>query len=375
MWFEQLAALYSSSDIPLFHAHRYTDIVIYLNGSGMFAHAYSERLQTLIPVSEESASRTSAVAPHPLSDKLLYLSDEYSKIHHSEYLSVISRWADSECSTPHLRAVRDYISRGTLAADISALPHDRDTSVRFVVDGTPLWQDSELISAHITNTESTAKNIGLCRLTGISAPLCSSHQKHIISSSNSAKLISSEHRSRLIHHSRFTSPQDIFPISSRISFKAHTVLRRIISERGFSAGDRTFAAWDCTGGLPLPFSSKNPQPQGSVTVIGMTAATQGRLSITFVRYLSAELYTSACDHWHRLHVTPMEIANAAFGHRGVNRLMCHDGVYGQTAERLLGCLLDGVSFPTDILRELLRKDPQLHQKLTETGVLHEQAGL
>ncbi len=179
----------------------------------------------------------------------------------------------------------------------------------------------------------------MCSVTGQIMQLGKTHQKRIISPSDSGKLISFEHRSRIIHQGRFSSPREISPIGSEVSFKAHAVLRRIIAQRGFTAGNRTFAAWDSLGALPLPFDKDEPNPNGCVTVIGLTSASQGRLSVSFYRYLSAQQYMDCC--------------------KACRGLALPNDAYGQSTERLLGCILDGRNLP----------------KKHKTGELYEQAGL
>ncbi len=376
-WFEQLASLYLPTDIPPHHMIYQTDIEIHLDINGKFRQVRRKRLPTLIPVTEASAYRTSAIEPHPLSDKLRYVISGYGKLNHDAYVKAITEWAESEWSTPRLRAVKDLVISEALPAHLAHITKDGDTAVRFVVDDVPLWEDAELIQAHIDRTETGMNNTGFCCVTGDIVPLCRSHQKHITDTSSSAKLISHEHRSRLIYQGRYSSPNEMFPIGADISFKAHTALRRMIAERGAHLGSKTFVAWDENGSVPLPFSDSELSPSGRVTVIVLTEATKGRLSVTFIRYLSAERYLYASERWRRLGLTPREIALAAFGHRGKNGLRCSYELIGSTAERLLGCILDNTPLPTDILNAVERRSPQTAQQLKNynAGELYAQTRL
>lgn len=57
---------------------------------------------TVIPVTEESASRSSGAAPHPLFDKIKYLAGDYelytgesNEEHHQKYMENLKKWSDS----------------------------------------------------------------------------------------------------------------------------------------------------------------------------------------------------------------------------------------------------------------------------------------
>lgn len=364
-WFEQLASLYGPKDIPLYHTMMYTDIELHLDICGKLLQIKQSRHHTQVPVTERSMYRTSAIEAHPLSDRLRYLASGLGKLHHDAYLKTLAQWADSEYSTPRLVAVRDYIFSDSLCKDVKDMPVDADTAIRFVVDGVPLWEDRELVENHILNTEARQTDHGLCCITGAELPLCSSHRKQVLSPSSSAKLISHEHRSRIIHQGRFASPTNVFPISSDASFKAHTVLSRLIEQHGMEIGNRVFVAWDDTDSVPLPFAGTLPDLQGSITVLGLTEATKGRISVTFIRILSAQRYQAAVQKWHNTGLSVYALANAAFGHPVGKRYVCSEQLYGNTAERLLGCILDDTPFPSDILYALSGRSPHVLKKLTE----------
>lgn len=364
-WFEQLSLLYGPKDIPLYHTMMYTDIELHLDICGKLLQIKQRRHHTRVPVTERSMYRTSAIEAHPLSDRLRYLASGLGKLHHDAYLKTLSQWADSEYSTPRLAAVRNYIFSDSLCRDVKDMQVDADTAIRFVVDGIPLWEDRKLIENHILNTEARQSNHGLCCITGTELPLCSSHRKHVLSPASSAKLISHEHRSRIIHQGRFESPADVFPISSDTSFKAHAVLSRLIAQCGMETGKRIFVAWDNIDSVPLPFAGQLPNPCGNITVLGLTEATKGRVSVTFIRILSAKRYQAAAQKWHNTGLSVYSIANAAFGHPVGKRYVCSEQLYGNTAERLLGCILDDTPLPSDMLYALSGRSPHVLKKLTE----------
>ena len=361
-WFEHLASLYSERDIPLYHTMMFTDLEICLDKNGRLIGITSQRLPTVIPVTESSMSRTSAVCPHPLSDRLRYVVQGISEPHHSAYASQLNEWADSEHSTERLRAVRNLVVSGSLYEKLSAFPPD--TMLRFTVDVTHLWEDHELFDAHICRMREQHNAYGFCCVTGEQAALAHFHPKHILPAADTAKLISAENKYQINSSCGFS-------IGTETSFKAHAVLRRIISESGVTAGCRTFAAWDASGNaVPLPFSdSGDICAEGNVTVIGLAAATKGRLSVTLLRRLPSEQYISHCHRWHEAGISARQIAEAAFGRPCKSGSACSEGVYGQTAERLLCCILDDTSLPSDIINAIKRRSPKAAERLHPTGDL------
>lgn len=67
--------------MPVAHSTQNAQIEIVLNGDGMFRNAEivpKDGAVTVIPVTEDSASRSSGIAPHPLCDKLEYIAADYA---------------------------------------------------------------------------------------------------------------------------------------------------------------------------------------------------------------------------------------------------------------------------------------------------------
>ena len=67
---------------PLYHSSAMADVEVTITGKGKFITATlieKENKFTVIPVTEESNSRTANVAPHPLCDTLLYLAEGYGE--------------------------------------------------------------------------------------------------------------------------------------------------------------------------------------------------------------------------------------------------------------------------------------------------------
>ncbi len=360
-WFEHLASLHSDIDTPIYHMTAYTDIEIKLDINGKLTGVSSERLRTVIPATESSMVRTYMVAPHCLSDRLKYLAAGISEPHHSAYLRQLNKWADSNYSTARLCAVRNYIESGTLLEDVPSQQADPATFVRFTVDGIHLWEDKELITAHIQHMQDKNSSTGLCCLTGEYTALADSHPKHILPAADTAKLISAESENLAQGTVRGG-----FSIGKEAACKAHAVLKRILSECGITIGIRTFAAWDDLGtAIKLPINGQvtDYHVAGNITVISLAAATKGRISVTFLRRMPYEIFRERLHKWDRLSLTMRTISDAAFGRRFGKKYISPEGVYSQTAERLLGCILDDTPIPSDIIRATQKRDPDMAEKL------------
>lgn len=292
-WFEQLYRLYDERDIPLFHERTYTDILVDITASGEFTSAVLRRERSVIPVTESSANRTVNIAPHPLCDTLHNLTEPKRN---AAYLSYLHEWAGSEFSDKRLVAVLKYMQCKTLADDLTAckIQPQSGSMISFSVDGAKLCGDKDMIYSHIGFTRSLPSEMGICCISGEYTALCRLHPKRITSPSSSAKLISKRERERLCFGGIFHSADEIFPIGREVSFKAHAVLKRLVSEGGLRLQQRTFIAFDERGAsLPLPMFVDIAEPFGYVTILGLCEATKGRLSVTFYKRLSGESYLSA----------------------------------------------------------------------------------
>lgn len=292
-WFEQLYRLYGERDIPLFHDWIYTDILVDITASGKFISAVMRRERSLIPVTETSANRTVNIAPHPLCDTIQNLTEPKRK---AAYLGYLREWAGSRSSDKRLAAVLKYAERGTLGSDLAAhgIQPQSGSMVSFSVDGASLCGDRRLIDSHIKYTRSLPQETGICCVSGELTALCRLHPKRITSPSSSAKLISKRERDRLNFGGIFHSADEVSPVGREVSFKAHAVLKRLVSEGAVQLREWLFIAFDERGNsLPLPMFGNTAAPVGSVTILGLCEATKGRLSVTLYKRLSAESYLLA----------------------------------------------------------------------------------
>ena len=89
---------------PISHIMARAHVEITLDQDGGFISAQAvdkEAPKIIIPVTEESAGRTSAPCAHPLCDQLGYVSP-YNEKKHTLYVDALSNWANSESTHPKL---------------------------------------------------------------------------------------------------------------------------------------------------------------------------------------------------------------------------------------------------------------------------------
>ena len=108
---------------PVSHMVQNAHIEITLSDSGAFQSARplaKGEAKTIIPVTEESASRAGKVIrPHPLCDQLGFLAS-FDEEKHAAYLAQLTAWAESDCSHSKVRAVLRYIQGDTILSDLAA---------------------------------------------------------------------------------------------------------------------------------------------------------------------------------------------------------------------------------------------------------------
>ena len=295
-WITETAALYdeikekvNNSDewepiLPLYHSTSNAQIQVTIFSDGTFSHAEvvdADDAKTIIPVTEDSSSRSSGIAPHPLCDKLIYISGDYStyvakaKSNADEYfvtyIKALKAWAESEYSDICITAIYDYLSKRILINDligdgilrlkdavldeeykITKSVKQIDSFVRFVVndldsgENIKVWKSKVLFDKYIAYYEALGKerDCQLCYASGKIVPVTYKHMARIRNSGDSAKLISSNDESNFTYRGRFANREEAFAVGEIVSQKAHLALRWLIKTGGISVGDEKYVAWE-----------------------------------------------------------------------------------------------------------------------------------
>ena len=271
------------------------------------------------------------------------------------------------------------------------------------------------------------KENGFCQILGKKAFIASSHPKGLIPKANDAKLISvPTDESYLTFKGRFINADQPCALSFEVSQKAHNALRWLIDRQVYQNNEQVFVTWAVSGkSVPDPLGDiwavlgedinipaetqedereevdhtidigqsfalrlnkyiagylTDIQPTESIVVLGLDAATKGRMSITYYRELLASEFLKRLKDWHmqfawpQRHTVkivkekdgrepikktiwpvsspvPQSIAEAAYG----DILKSNAGLKKSLLERIMPCIVDGRPFPRDVLMASVRR--------------------
>ena len=391
-------------------------IEITLDQDGNFVSARAmgkDDAKIIIPVTEESAGRTSAPCAHPLCDQLGYVAP-YDETKLSLYLAALLDWEGSPYTHPKLRPIQNYVQGGTILADLSKAgivqldldgrPADGKMMVCWTVNGLgegsngTCWEDKSLMQAFADYI--AAKRSGsppaLCMVTGKMEASASQHPKGIVALNGNAKLISANDSSGFTYRGRFNSSDQAATVSYTASQKAHCTLRWLAANQGVSFGNRTFLCWNPQGiqvpkvtgamGRKSGGSQRAADPtqyrqqlleslsgwkhelpaRAGVVIAAFDAATTGRLSVTYYNELLASDFLERLCVWEdtcKWENGPFgiqspalfQIANLAFGALRNGKVESDSRILSQQMQRLIACRIDRIAFPIDIERNLVEK--------------------
>ncbi len=264
--------------LPICHILQKVQIEITIDNEGNFIKAepiYNENeAKTIIPCTENSASRTNSPAPHALCDKLQYVAADYKefggekKSYYSDYLKLLESWCKSEFKHPKAVAVFEYIKKCRIIADLV------DSKVFYAKDGklmkkwegekkdkpklftifqnqtwqaesfirwiiikpgelqTKTWTDESLWKSWIDYYSNLRNEKGFCYVKGTSLLLTDLHSRYIRKEGDGAKLISSNDTSGYTFRGRFLNADQASGVSLEVSQKAHLALQWLIRRQG-----------------------------------------------------------------------------------------------------------------------------------------------
>ena len=249
-----------------------------------------EEQRTVIPCTEVSAgSRTGNIAPHPLFDEIRYLAGDLSKYkvnnnginnsgHHVAYMEFLNGWCNSEYGFEKLRAIRDYLEKNTLTADLidagillcqnGEISINKDLKglkdpaklrvrLRVQISGDPLdspWLDKAFWESYhgylLLTLAQTSKD--LCYVSGEEETPARLHPKvPMVSGESNTKLISSNDGTNYTFRGRFSRPEEAFCVGYETSQKAYSALRWLKDKQSYRNSEQAFVIWG-TRGETLP---------------------------------------------------------------------------------------------------------------------------
>lgn len=401
---------------PVSHILCQVHIEITLGADGEFLSARAvdkSEPKIIIPVTEESAGRTSAPCAHPLCEQLDYLSPDGHK-KYTLYVEQLEDWEHSAYTHPKLRAVLRYVRGGTILRDLEKAeviqPGQKQGDsqdkkrVCWVVNGLgegksgPCWTDRELMQCFIGYYGEKKKdgNAGLCMVSGEKGALAGQHAKGIVSLHGNAKLISANDSTGYTYRGRFDSASQAVTVGYMASQKGHNALQWLAANQGVTFGKRMFLCWNPQGHkLPQVTGSmsrrgeqgqksatpteyrqqllealcgwkENLPKQAGVVIAVFDAATTGRLAVTYYNELLASDFLQRLHDWEqtccwengKFGIQPpslYSIVNWAFGTWRDGKPEADPRILSQQMQRLMACRLDRAPFPADIERALVEK--------------------
>ncbi|MGN0683114.1 MAG: type I-C CRISPR-associated protein Cas8c/Csd1 [Oscillospiraceae bacterium] len=383
-----------------------------------------------------------------------YTSEDNSE-HYSLYIEQLESWKDSEYSHPAVVALYNYLSKGTVISDLLKIPgvlelnesgllsddykiggvSEKDAFVRFVVlysnitGMSKTWADDTLSECFIQFNKGLFKTLGLCYATGKESALTENHPSKIRNTGDSAKLFSANDESGFTYRGRFLNKSETVLIGYEFSQKMHNALKWLVERQGKKYGEMMTVVWS-SAMQPMPDLSSTPiddlfgdeeEPSetppdtmpayrellgsiifgykkdipihSKVMILGLDAATKGRMSVAMYSELQSSDFFQNFMKWHSDTVvlryngklksncynsfSVYEIVNCAFGtETSKGYLECKPEVLSDTILRIMPCIVEGKPFPQDIMWALYHNasNPQAydiryhnHQKVLQTA--------
>ena len=231
---------------------------------------------TIMPATEDSAGRSSGIAPLPLCDKLTYLAGDYDvyvipqkekdrkRPRYDAYMAQLKKWAEQPETPAKVKAIYHYLSKGCLLHDLKekGLFDGTDVFVRFsvVAEGDlcrQTWLDTAIHQSYIDYYRSTLTKTGLDYVTGQTGAITDKLPAKIRHAGDSAKLISSNDTTDYTFKGRFKTADEAVTIGYEVSQKAHNALRWLIARQGYRNDSEYIVCWS-TGNQSVPDVMASP---------------------------------------------------------------------------------------------------------------------
>ncbi len=277
------------------------------------------------------------------------------------YMQQLSDWCDSPDAPDCLRVLRDYLDKRTLLADLMSVPglnlrYHKDEeaqdgngsdassiacfSIESVDEDNRLWMRQDVHDSWSRRASALSReNASLCYATGQLLPALETHPKL----SGNAKLISAKDTGFPFQYKgRFVEDRSAATVSTLASIKAHNALHWLLDHQGFQRYGMSLVAWNIAAPALEPdeslFPDEDTEPakkpdtfeayaialrdatagytkdlrrymtaddlsegaqrrMNEIVILGLQAATDGRMSITYYQELPGNLYVQRLESW------------------------------------------------------------------------------
>lgn len=277
--------------LPISHSTFQAQIEVTINLDGNFQGARKlekgKDTVTIIPVTEDSAARSSGIAPHPLCDKLCYIAGDYTAYtgdnkekYFEAYMEQLRDWTESVDTHPMVQAIYRYLGKKTLIHDLiesKVLELDEDgrltdhmkihglgqtgANVRFIIQDSQMprevWKNQKLYQTYSNYYRQNAGEKKLCYVSGKLEACSDKHPSKIRNSGDKAKLISGNDESGFTYRGRFTSKEQAVLVGYDTSQKAHNALKWLIEKQGYTKDESAIVCWMVNKDMQLLDIMKN----------------------------------------------------------------------------------------------------------------------
>ncbi|WP_297957209.1 type I-C CRISPR-associated protein Cas8c/Csd1 [uncultured Ruminococcus sp.] len=432
--------------LPVAHSTANAQIELTIGFDGNFKSARAvekSEAVTVIPATENSATRSSGICAMPYADKLIYIAGDYSQYaegkkadnsgHFTNYMNQLRAWLASEYSHPFVRALYSYLEKKHLIADlveagviktdettgkfkdkekISGIAQE-DCFVRIVIntseDRIETWKDKSLQESFISFNSDLMGEKQLCYASGEYAAATYKHPSKIRNSGDKAKIMSTNDESGFTYRGRFSDKEQAVSVGYEYSQKIHNALRWLREKQGRTIDSLTVIVWasamqdipkcsesliddsdfdDLPAGKEAEIPSTVPkymdllkkrifgvreklEPNTKVMIMGLDAATPGRINISMYSELESSQYLANIEKWHSETAwlrfsgklkkkmvnsfSVYDIIKYAFGTEQGAFVDCDKRVMRDNIIRLLNCITNGARLPSDIVNALYQK--------------------
>ena len=276
--------------LPISHSTFNAQIEVTIDEGGNFISSNKldkgSGIVTIIPVTEDSAARSSGIAPHPLCDKLCYVAGDYTlyaggkkEKYYEAYMEQLRDWVESGDAHPIVKAIWEYLQKKSLIRDLVSdhtLELDENgkltdnvkiqgsgqtgANVRFIVYGNDMpfvWQNRELYERYDRYCQKNAGQTELCYVSGQVAACSEKHPSKIRNSGDKAKLISGNDESGFTYRGRFASKNQAVSVGYVVSQKAHNALKWLIQKQGYTRDGSAVVCWMTNRDMSVPDMMKD----------------------------------------------------------------------------------------------------------------------
>ena len=432
--------------LPVAHSTANAQIEIMLDLEGNFKGAKTVEKSdavTVIPATEDSATRSSGICAMPFADKLIYIAGDYSTYadgkkadnsgHFINYMNQLRKWMAGEYSHPFVRALYKYLDKKCLISDLVSAGvikidevsgkfkekekiagiAQEDSFVRIIIftndSVVKTWKDRSLQDSFISFNSSLMGEKQLCYASGEYVPSTYKHPSKIRNSGDKAKIMSANDESGFTYRGRFANKEQAVSVGYEYSQKIHNALRWLREKQRKNIDSLTVIVWasamqdipdtsesffddsffddltdeksaDIPSTMPLYMDMLNKrifgvrerlEPNTKVMIMGLDAATTGRINISMYSELESSQYLRNIEKWHSETAwlrfcgkskkkiinsfSVYDIVRYAFGTEQGAFIDCDKKLMRDNILRLLNCITNAAKLPSDIVYALYQK--------------------